>query len=244
MFSLWQLRLTTTNLSYRFSIFETSATASCGSSMTYFMLILNNPCTVSGCFFFFFSDSGGCLVCSTNQDTGTLWSQSSTLVAHVGSRWWWAQVVLYSYILEADCRSRGEFSPIFANGKTKRPGIPKAKGGMYLEERQETGILEAWHISNQEWLYRNYKFRIYLGKRQQEFGRLERRLHYEPTPTLWKHPSMLPKHTTPGQTAQLTMACITFRRWQGWDLYIFSESSYISYMGVSKNRGIPKMDGL
>ena len=33
MFSLWQLWLTTTNLSYTFPIFETSATASCGSSM-------------------------------------------------------------------------------------------------------------------------------------------------------------------------------------------------------------------
>ena len=32
MFSLWQLWLTTTNLSYTFPIFETSATASCGST--------------------------------------------------------------------------------------------------------------------------------------------------------------------------------------------------------------------
>ena len=32
MFLIWHLWLTTTNLSYRFYIFETSATASCGST--------------------------------------------------------------------------------------------------------------------------------------------------------------------------------------------------------------------
>ena len=41
MFSLWQLWLTTTNLSYTFPIFETSATASCGSSSTRKTCFLN-----------------------------------------------------------------------------------------------------------------------------------------------------------------------------------------------------------
>ena len=40
MFLIWHLWLTTTNLSYRFSIFETSATASCGSTGTPYYKVL------------------------------------------------------------------------------------------------------------------------------------------------------------------------------------------------------------
>ena len=44
MFLIWHLWLTTTNLFYRFSIFETSATASCGSTgRTYSSNMCNLP---------------------------------------------------------------------------------------------------------------------------------------------------------------------------------------------------------
>ena len=148
----------------------------------YMLLILNNPLSI------WVGKRIQVALCVTtswgfwlvaNQDTGTRWSQSSTLVAHLGSRSWWAQVVLYSYILSLCVDGFPGFS------RTKNPGKSQQKVVCWRETGawNSGGMAHFWGI----YIYINYKLRIYLlgganesRERQAWTASLLPRQHLEP----------------------------------------------------------------